>query len=152
MSAELVFESRLSYHVLRQEGTVELDPVITLQLELTGAPKIYASDSFMINHAAWSMTIRRHRAPTLPPSEPPGWINYTATGGKSLCMIDIRQSPERFSALLDMFKGGHASEITLIVDQLADTADYSKKWDTAARASMPVSTICFEFPLPQSEA
>ncbi|HEX8611070.1 MAG TPA: hypothetical protein VF800_07245 [Telluria sp.] len=152
MSAELVFESRLSYHVLRQEGSVELDPVITLQLGLTGAPTIYASDSFMINHAAWSMTIRRHNLEKSPPTEPPGWVNYTAATGKSLCVIDIHQSPERFTTLLDLFKGGHASEITIIVDELADTADYSKKWDTTVRARMPVRSICFEFPLPQSEA
>lgn len=152
MTAELVFESRLSYHVLRQEGIVELDPVIALQLELTGAPKIYASDSFMINHAAWSMTIRRHNPENLPPTEPPGWVNYTAAAGKSLCVVDIHQSPDRFTALLDMFRGGHASEITIVVDGLADSADYSKKWDTAARASMPLRSICFEFPLPQSEA
>ncbi|NHZ98530.1 hypothetical protein [Massilia sp. CCM 8734] len=152
MTAELVFESRLSYHVLRQEGIVELDPVIALQLELTGGPNMYASDSFMINHAAWSMTIRRHNPAHLPSTEPPGWVKYTAVGDKSLCVIDIHQSPERFASLLDMFKGGHASEITVVVDGLADTADYSKKWDTAAHASMPVRSICFEFPLPQSEA
>ncbi|MDM5177248.1 hypothetical protein PO883_08570 [Massilia sp. DJPM01] len=152
MSAELVFESRLSYHVMRQEGAVELDPVITLQLELTGGPKIYASDSFMINHAAWSMTIQRHKPGILLPTEPPGWVNYTAGAGKSQCVIDIHQSSERFASLLDMFKGGHASEITVVVEGLADSADYSKKWDTAALERMPVQSIRFEFPLPQSEA
>lgn len=152
MSAELMFESRLSYHVLRQQGIVELDPVITLQLELTGGPRMYASDAFMINHAAWSMTIRRYTPARLLPTKPPGWVKYTASGGKALCLIDIHQSPERFTSLLDMFKGGHASEITVFIDGLAKTADYSKKWNTAARASLPVSAICFEFPLPQSEA
>ncbi|NHZ82260.1 hypothetical protein F2P44_23705 [Massilia sp. CCM 8695] len=152
MAAELVFESRLSYHVLRQEGAVEIEPAISLQLELTGGPQIYASDTVIINNAAWSMTIRR-RSPAMPPApHPPDAMSYTRATDKWRCVIDVHQSPERFASLLDMFKGGHASEITVVVDHLADMGDYSKKWDTAAHPSMPVKSICFEFPLPQSEA
>ncbi|MDQ1834412.1 hypothetical protein [Massilia scottii] len=152
MAAELVFESKLSYHVLRQEGAVEIEPLISLQLELTGGPRIYASDLLIINNAAWSMTIRRRSPATPPAAHLPDSMNYTRAAQKSRCVIDVHQSPERFASLLDMFKGGHASEITVFVENLADSADYSKKWDTAAHASMPVKSICFEFPLPQSEA
>jgi hypothetical protein len=56
--------------------------------------------------------------------------------------IEAVQSAERFAALLDMFKGGHASEITVIVDGLADRADDSKDWNTAAYASLPVRALC----------
>ena len=151
MSNELFFESRLSYLVLRQEGAVEVAPVILLQLELLGGPKIYASDASVIYSAVWSMTIRRHSATPSLPAETSGLVRYALADGKSTCMIDVHQSPERFSALMNMFKGGHASEITVLVDDWASMADYSKKWDTTEQATLTVKSICFEFPLPQSE-
>ena len=152
MTVELVFESRLVYQMLRQDGAVEMEPVITLQLEMTDGPQIYASDGSIINDAAWSMSICRHVPPTQTVTHTPGWVNYAAVADKARCVIDIHQSPDRYGALLEMLKGGRASEITVIIDALVETADYSKKWDTAGRASIPIKSICFEFPLPQSEA
>ena len=152
MTAELVFETRSICQLLRQVGAVELEPVISLQLELTGGPKIYASDASVINKAVWSMTIHRRRRARQLVAHIPGAIHYVVDDGKTRCTIDVDQSAERFAALLEMFKGGRASEITVTVDALADTLDYSKKWDTAAGPRLAIRAICFDFPLPQSEA
>jgi hypothetical protein len=152
MSAELLFESRLSYHVLRQNGAAEDAPFISLRLALTDGPIIYASNGAVVNASAWSMVIRRGSPAGLPPEQGFGTMRYGAANGKPACVIDIEQSPERFAALLDMFKGGHASEITVNVDDMVDKADYSKNWHTAAHPSIAIAAICFEFPLPQSEA
>lgn len=152
MSTELVFESRSGFQVLRQEGATENEPVISLQLELTGGPNIYATDSAIINKAAWTMAIHRHALPRLDSSHPPGWITYAVEAKQSRCAIEVHQSPERYAALLDMFRGGHVSEITVLVEGLADKADYSKRWDTVAMPSLTIKSLCFEFPLPQSEA
>ena len=81
-----------------------------------------------------------------------GHIAYARADGKPRCIIEVQQSPERYDALLDMFKDGYVSEITVLIDGLADQPDYSKKWDTAAGDRLTVKAICFEFPLPQSEA
>lgn len=151
MSSELVFESKLSYLVLRQEGAVETEAVISLQLELSGGPQIYASDASIINNAAWSMTVRRHSMAQPLSAVTLGSLKHSADANKTRCVIEVHQSPERFAALLDMFKGGHASEITVVVDGLTTLADYSKKWDTASGPSMAIKAIGFEFPLPQSD-
>ena len=152
MSAELLFESRQCYHVLRQELAAEDAPLISLQLALTDAPMIYASDGAIVNKSAWTMMIRS--GPPVAHAVPPalGSIHYAGAKGKPRCVIDVQQSPARFAALLEMFKGGHASEITVLVDDLADKADYSKDWNTALHATLPVRSIRFEFPLPQNEA
>jgi len=152
MDTELLFESRQIHHVLRQQGAAEDAPCIALQLALTDGPTMYASDGAVINKSAWTMTIRRH-SPAGDAAPPPlGAMRYEGIKGKPRCVIDVLQAPERFAALLDMFKGGHASEITVTVDGLADKADYSKDWNTALHATMPIRAIRFEFPLPQSEA
>ena len=81
-----------------------------------------------------------------------GSVHYALAKGRPRCVIEVGQAPQRFAALLDMFKGGHASEITVTIDDLADKPDYSKDWNTALHATVPIRAICFEFPLPQSEA
>jgi hypothetical protein len=150
MSTELLFESRLMYHVLHQDTGGESAPFLSLQLVLTDAPTMYASDAAIVNKAAWRMVIHR-QSPELEPAALLGTIAYDATHGKPACVIDVFQSPERFAALLEMFKGGHASEITVIVNDLVEKADYSKDWDTALHATIRVTSLCFEFPLPQNE-
>jgi hypothetical protein len=155
MGAELLFESRQSYHVLRQEGSVEVAPFISMQLALTSGPILYASDAAVVNKSAWSMIIRRRSPGDEVDSSSLGSMQYLAapgTPGKPRCVIEVNQSPERFAALLDMFKGGHASEITVKVEHLADKNDYSRGWNTALHASIPITSISFEFPVPQNEA
>lgn len=152
MGAELLFESRTTRHVLRQHGGTEEAPVIALELALTDAPTIYASGGAIINRAAWSMIIRETRPDAGGAPVAPAAMHYAATGDGPRCVIDVPQSPERFAALLTMFRGGHASEITVIVAHLLDKADYSKDWNTALHASLPIASLCFEFPLPQNEA
>jgi hypothetical protein len=152
MTAELVFESRSSFQVLRQDGAVESEPVISLQLELTAGPNIYADGSVIVNKAAWSMQIHRHSRARLDPTHQPGSMVYASEGNHGRCAIEVHQSPQRYAALLDMFRGGQVSEITVIVDGLTDKSDYSRSWDTAAVPSLVIRSVRFEFPLPQNEA
>ena len=152
MTAELVFESRSSVQVLRQDGAVESEPVISLQLELTAGPKIYADGAAIVNKAAWSMQIHRHSRVRLDATHQPGWMGYASEGNQAHCAIEVHQSPERYAALLDMFRGGHVSEITVVVDGLSDKSDYSRSWDTVAVPNLVIKSVRFEFPLPQSEA
>ncbi|WP_426193196.1 hypothetical protein [Massilia sp. DWR3-1-1] len=152
MTTELVFESRSSYQVLRQEGATESEPVISLQLELTGGPNIYAAGAALVNKAAWHMKIHRRTAGSgLATGYSPGRMMYTVEDNRSRCAIEVHQSAGRYAELLDMFKGGYVSEITVVVEGLTDKADYSKSWDTAAGKHLTIKAICFEFPLPQSE-
>jgi len=151
MGAELLFESRSTNHVLRQAGTVEEAPYLALRLELTDGPIIYVADGAVVHPSAWSLTIHRCGLAESPPHVS-GTLRYVGSGGKPRCVIEVHQSPERYAALLDMFKGSDASEITVMVDGLADKADYSKSWNTALRPSIAIQSISFEFPLPQSEA
>lgn len=152
MGAKLLFESRLIHHVMRQEGRMESAPVISMRLEMTDGPVIYASGGAVLKASAWGMQITRCCDDVVPATHIAGTIRYVATEPRPLCVIELEQSPDRFAALLDMFKGGHASEITVLVDDLADKADYSKEWNTSLQSSIAITSICFEFPLPQSEA
>lgn len=152
MTVELVFESRTIFQVLRQEGATENEPLISLQLALTGGPKIYAAGSAIINNGAWSMTIHRHAHARADASHSPGSLTFAMDAGRSRCAIEVHQSRERYAALLEMFRGGYVSEITVVVEGLADKGDYSKRWDTAATPSLTIKSLCFEFPLPQGEA
>lgn len=152
MTTKLVFESNLAHQVLRLEGTAEVDPFISLQLEFTDGPQIYTADSSAVNELAWSLKIQRHGQTGLHVPLPSSTINYVAEEGKSRCTLEVHQSPERYAAMLEMFRGGYLSEITVIVAGFVDKADYSKLWDTDAQASIAIKSICFEFPLPQNES
>jgi hypothetical protein len=152
MGTTLVFESRLTFHVLRQDEAGESAPFLSLRLALTDAPMIYAADGAVINRSAWSMVIRKRVTDDGIVAGILGTATYAAAEGKPHCVIDIVQSPGRFAALLDMLRGGHASEITVVVGDLRDNGDYSREWNTARHASLPVTSISFEFPLPQTEA
>ena len=148
MTVQLIFESKTSVQVLRQDGVVESEPLIALQLQLTGGPKIYGAAARLLNNVAWTMNIVRHRGPGHPASV----LRYIDDGKGPRCAIDVHQSAERYAALLDMFRGGHVSEMTVLVEGFAERPDYSRRWDTAAAPSLVIASICFEFPLPQSDA
>jgi hypothetical protein len=152
MGAMLSFESRQSCHVLRQEGAVENAPYISLLLTLIDGPTMYASDAAVINKSAWNMKIQRRSVGDYSSPQAIGSIQYSPAKDRPRCLIDIQQSAERFDELLEMFKGGHVSEITIMVDHLADKPDYSKNWNTALHETIPVTSLSFEFPLPQFEA
>ncbi|MDQ2822386.1 MAG: hypothetical protein M3Y65_18745 [Pseudomonadota bacterium] len=152
MGAMLSFESRQSCHVLRQDGAVENAPYISLLLTLIDGPTMYSSDAAIINKSAWNMKIQKRCAGDFSSPHAIGSIQYLTNKDRPRCLIDIQQSAERFNELLEMFKGGHVSEIKIMVDQLADKPDYSKNWNTAVHDSIPVTSLSFEFPLPQSEA
>lgn len=152
MSSKLVFESRLIFNLLRQEETVENESVISLQLELTDGPQIYASDDSVVNDSIWSMRIHRHVGSVKEVLPPPSCMTYAIGDRKARCAIEIHQTPERYVETLEMFKGGHVSEITVVVANFSDNADFSKIWNTCAQAKMAIESICFEFPLPQSDA
>lgn len=151
MGAELLFESRSITHILRQAGTVEEAPYLSLRLELSDGPIIYVSDGSVVHPSAWSLVIRRCALAESPPHVS-GTLRYVDSGGKPRCVIDVHQSPERYAALLEMFAGGNASEIAVLVEDLSDKADYSKAWNTALRPSIGIQSISFEFPLPLHEA
>lgn len=51
-----------------------------------------------------------------------------------------------------MFRGGHASEISLDAAGMAQQDDYSSHWNTEANPRLAVLRVGVEFPLPQSEA
>lgn len=152
MTTELIFESRASYQVLRQDGAVESEPVISLQLQLMSGVNIYASGGAMVNKGSWGMKIHRYRCAPHVAACPPGSIVFAEGQGKPHCTIEVYQSVERYAELLDMFKGGYVSEMTVMVAGLDDKPDYSKAWDTTAGTRLGIGGICFEFPLPQSEA
>ena len=144
MGTRLSFETGPAQLSLRQCGTVDQAPAITVQLHAADDAQIYTADAHPINGARWTMTITSSAGPAL----------YALTyggGERALCTILVSQSPERFAILLDMFKGGHASEITIEVDGLIELSDYSRKWDTRAAPTLVIDSVCFEFPLPQSE-
>lgn len=148
MTTKLVFESNLVHQVLRQEGTAEVEPVISLQLEFTDGPQIYSSDSSAVNDLAWSLRIQRQCTDAPPP---PITMSYVAVEQERRCTIDLHQSPERYAAMLQMFRGGYVSEITVVVEAFVVKADYSRLWNTDAQSSIAINSICFEFPLPQNE-
>lgn len=152
MGTTLVFESRLTFHVLRQDEAGESAPFLSLRLALTDAPMIYASQAAVVNRAVWHMVIRRRVAADASLPAILGTVTYAAAEGRPNCVIDIVQSPQRFAALLDMLRGGHASEITVVVGDLRENGDYSREWNTARDTTLPVTSIAFEFPLPQTEA
>lgn len=152
MTTELVFESRSSVQILRQDGAIECEPVIALQLALMSGPNIYVSDGPMLNHARWTMQVARRSGAADSGAPGAGAMLYAREDQQAHCAIEVSKSPQRYAALLDMFRGGHVSEITIKVRGLVEKADYSKAWDTAAGASLTIESIRFEFPLPQSEA
>jgi hypothetical protein len=145
MTTTLNFETGPVQLSLRQCAGAGLAPAITVQLHATGGAQIYVGQSQPINEARWVMTISAAAASQLHS------LSYAAPDGRPLCTILVSQSPERFAILLDLFKGGNASEITVDIEGLVALSDYSRRWDVLASPVLPVSSVCFEFPLPQSD-
>jgi len=145
--ATLIFETREAVLTLEQNGDQDDIPVISLQLILTNRPTVYISGARLLQPARWSMTIRADDT-----AVEVGWISYVEQDGKGECALVINQSQARFNDVLDMFKGGHASEISIDIDGLTKKDDYSSQWDTDSSPILTVARASFEFPLPQSEA
>ncbi len=145
--AALIFETREAVLTLEQNGDQNDIPVISLQLNLANRPTIYISGGKLLQPARWSMTIRADDT-----SVEVGWLSYVEHDGKGECGLEINQSQARFDDVLDMFKGGHASEISIDVDGMTKKDDYSSQWDTDNTPTLTVTRASFEFPLPQSEA
>ena len=86
------------------------------------------------------------------PATLPGSLTYSGHAGKGECQLLIDQSPDRFAALVALFKGGHASEVTIVTEGLTRRDDYRSQWDVALQPRLDVLRVSVEFPLPQSEA
>lgn len=151
MPTKLVFESSLVHQVMRLEEDVEVEPVIAMELEFTDGPQIYTKDACSVNDLPWSLHIRR-QGPAQSEPLPPCTMRFIPEEDKSRCKFDLHQSPERYAAMLEMFRGGNVCEMTVIVEGFVDKPDYSKLWDTDSEAVIAVKSVCFEFPLPQNEA
>ena len=145
MSTTLSFETGPAQLALKQCAGVEQAPAITVQLHATGDARIYTADGQPLLDGRWVMTITSAQV------QESATLSYGTQGDRPLCSIWVNKSPQRFAILLDMFKGGNASEITVGVEGMAEMADYSRKWDTRAFPVLGVSSVCFDFPLPQSE-
>ena len=145
--AALTFETREALLTLDQNGDEEAAPVISLKLSLSSRPTVYVSGGAVLQSARWTMIIRADDQ-----ARQVGTLNYAANDGKPECQVLINQSSRRFHDVLEMFKGGHASEITIEADGMKHQGDYSSHWDTDASPVLTVLRVSFEFPLPQSEA
>jgi hypothetical protein len=145
--AALIFETREAVLTLEQNGDQDDVSVISLQLTLTNRPTVYISGGELLKPSRWSMTIRADDT-----AVEAGWISYVDLDGKPECGLVINQSQSRFDNVLDMFKGGHVSEISVDVDGMTQKDDYSSQWDTDTSPTLTVTRASFEFPLPQSEA
>lgn len=145
--ATLIFETREAVLTLEQNGDQDDIPVVSLKLSLSNRPAVYIAGGKLLQPSSWTMTIRADDT-----AVEVGWMSYVENDGKGECTLDINQSSTRFDDVLDMFKGGHASEISIEVEGMRQKDDYSSQWDTAAQPILTVSRVSFEFPLPQSEA
>lgn len=145
--ATLIFETHEAVLTLEQAGDQDDIPVISLQLCLTNRPTVYTSAGKLLQPSTWTMTIRADDT-----AVEVGWISYIGNEGKGECALVINQSQARFDSVLDMFKGGHASEISIDIDGMKSSDDYSSQWDTDTTPTLTVARVSFEFPLPQSEA
>lgn len=146
--AVLTFETREVRLTLEQNGDADDAPVISFTLRLSSTPTVYVSNGETLQQANWTMVLRQRPQGA---SEPDS-LTYTSGEYKSECLVQIHHSPARFRTLLEMLKGGHASEITIVTDGMQHQDDYSSRWDTARASRLNVLRIGFEFPLPQNEA
>jgi hypothetical protein len=148
--AALTFETREALLTLEQSGNDDAAPVISLKLGLSSTPTVYIANGQLLQAARWTMHIGE--AEPGGKARDAGSLTYTNNDGKGECLILVKQSRARFLDVLDMFKGGHASEITIVVDGMQQRDDYSSLWNTETTPRLDVLRVSFEFPLPQSEA
>ncbi|MES2015497.1 MAG: hypothetical protein V4484_03295 [Pseudomonadota bacterium] len=144
----LTFETREVVLTLDQHGAANGAPVISFKLRLSSTPSVYVSNGDTLQHANWTMQLRRQ----VDGAREADSLTYSRSDGKSECQLRIHQSPGRFRSLLDMLKGGHASEITVVTDGMEHQDDYSSRWDTDRVPVVNVLRVSFEFPLPQCDA
>ncbi|MES2317157.1 MAG: hypothetical protein V4631_06640 [Pseudomonadota bacterium] len=150
--AAMTFETREVLLTLEQNGNEDDPPIISIKLRVVKSPKIYIATGTLVEQATWTMIVRELRSGAEDQKREPGSLTYTDNDGKGECLVLINQSPSRFQTVVDMFKGGHASEITIVTDSMDPRDDYSSQWDTEAMPRLDVLRVSFEFPLPQSEA
>ena len=146
--AALTFETREVLLTLEQNGNVDDAPVISIKLGLSSAPTVYLSNGRTLRDAGWTMIVRE----LADGKREPGSLTYTDNAGKGECLVLIHQSPRRFQTMVEMFKGGNASEITIVTDGIEHRDDYSSQWNIDLHPRLHVLGVSFEFPLPQSEA
>ncbi len=150
--AELTFETREALLTLEQNGNEDDMPVISLTLLLSTGPTVYISNGQTLQDVSWTMLVRQLQAGTDNAGREPGSLTYTSSDDNGECLVLINQSADRFQTIVDMFKGGHASEITIVTDGMESRDDYSSAWNTDLAPRLNVLRVSFEFPLPQSEA
>lgn len=150
--AALTFETREVLFTLEQNGNEDDGPVISIKLRLSASPAVYMSNGQMLQQASWSMIVRELDPATDDATRELGSLTCTDNEGKGECLVLINQTPDRFLNVVEMFKGGHASEITIVTDGMDQQDDYSSRWNTVDNPRVTVLRVSFEFPLPQSEA
>ena len=150
MLTRLSFESGNVNLALKQIGSAETRAVITLQVSFNSNVSIYMPDHALLNNARWTMAVL---GPDLNQGEPDplGSLTYRHSDGVPDCAIVIYQSAARFHTLLEMFKGGHVSEITIEADGIVEMTDYSRRWVSDPTLPLALHSVSFEFPLPQRE-
>lgn len=151
---ELLFETRGILLSLGESATASasLSATITIELSMFPQKKIYLPSGRILEKARWQMIISETVEPQPGDAGSMGAVTTEQDGDIDHCFILINPDSARFAELREMFKGGHASEITVGVDGLTDNNDFSKKWDTGRMPALTVQSISFDFPLPQSEA
>lgn len=145
--AVLTFETSEVLLTLGQNGAEDDAPVIWFRLRLSSTPTVYVSNGETLQMANWTMLLRQRPDGAREADS----LTYTRGEDKAECQVLVHQSPARFQALLDMLKGGHASEITVVTAGMQQQDDYSSRWDTARSPRLDVLRIGFEFPLPQND-
>jgi hypothetical protein len=148
----LTFETREALLRLEQSGNEDSAPIITLKLSLSSQPTIYISGGQLLQPSRWTMAIRARAPSDQADQHQAASLTYSVNDGVGECLVQVEQTATRFADLLTMFKGGHTSEITLVIEGLQQQDDYSSLWDTDLTPTLAVINIGFEFPLPQSEA
>lgn len=149
---ELLFETRGILLSLGESASASLSATITIELSMFPQKKIYLPSGRILEKARWKMIIIETFEAPPGGTASMGSITTEEDGDIDHCFVSINHGSARFAELREMFKGGHASEITVRVDGLIDSSDFSKKWDTGRMPALNVESISFDFPLPQSEA
>jgi len=148
--AVLTFETREVLLTLEQRGEENRAPIISIKLKLSSTPTVYVAKRQNLAKAQWMMIVREMQPGDAAGS--PGSVTYSENDGKPECRVIINHSPDRFHDLVEMFKGGHTSEIAIELGGLQRRDDYSSDWNTDSMPELCVLRVSFEFPLPQNEA
>lgn len=148
--AALTFETREVLLTLEQRGNEDCAPMMSITLTLSGMPTVYVAGRQNLAKAKWMMAVHERKCGAEDAQS--GSVTYSGNDGQPECRVVIAHSPERFRYLVNMFKGGHTSEIAIELDGLQPRDDYSSDWNTDVRPQLNVLRVSFEFPLPQTDA